>query len=247
MLKSFFAAILVTTALILSLAPAQAEIYHFYPIADGVPTSYYLVTSNLKMTVTEDVAGNSATFLFENLLTGSADGEITEIYFYDGGLLDAVMNIVNDTINNPPKVYFTSTGPGNLPGGNTIGLPSGKSSTFTATREQGGGTPGFGINPAEQLTITFALDPDRTSGVIASLESWAMNAPGFVANDGMLAVGLHLQKMPPFGSAVPQATSSGFVAYGGGAGGLVPLPPSVLLLGSGLLGLAALGWRRKRN
>ena len=27
----------------------------------------------------------------------------------------------------------------------------------------------------------------------------------------------------------------------------VPLPPSVLLLGSGLLGLGALGWRRRRG
>ncbi len=37
----------------------------------------------------------------------------------------------------------------------------------------------------------------------------------------------------------------------GGVNGLlvadaVPLPPSVLLLGSGLLGLGAMGWRRKR-
>jgi hypothetical protein len=37
----------------------------------------------------------------------------------------------------------------------------------------------------------------------------------------------------------------------GGAGGMLiahtPLPPSALLLGSGLLGLGLLGWRRKRG
>ncbi len=249
---------LVMAALLFSLAPAQADTYYFFPIAQGVPSSYYSTTSNLYMEVTEDISDNSATatFVFHNALSGSlvdgkpsgAYGEITEIYFYDGGLLGAVMSITNnnDVIFEQPEIEVK------LPGAQEVGIPAKATATFTATDVPGGGTPGYGINPGEQLTITFALNEERTIGVIDSLNAWTNawteNAPNFKSGS-MLAVGLHLQKMPQFLSENNNyATSSGFVvAYGSGAGGLVPLPPSVFLLGSGLLGLAALGWRRRRD
>lgn len=206
--------------------PAQADTYYFYPLASGVPSA---VTSNLKMDVT-DAGGGSVSFTISNLAGGS--GEITAIYFYDGALLGATMNISNNDL-----VQFDPDS-GKLPGGGTVGIPMNASAAFGADRDNPNQTlHDPGINPGESLTITFSLASGKTfDNVIASLDSWFFtfaDGQSFVLNDGMLAVGFHLQEL----SGDPN--SSGFVVVPTPPTGLVPLPPSALLLGTGLLGLLA--------
>jgi hypothetical protein len=68
--------------------------------------------------------------------------------------------------------------------------------------------------------------------------SWASDANVFTNNEDGLPVAAHLYA--DFNNG--RVNGNTFFAVPGS----VPVPPSVFLMGSDLLGLGALGWRRKR-
>ena len=91
-----------------------------------------------------------------------------------------------------------------------------------------------GINPGESLNILFELPSaqDITS-VSSALNGWITDRH---FDPGDLVIGLHVQ-----GIKVNDGKSSeSFILHA------APLPATVLLLGSGLFGLALLGWRRRK-
>jgi len=93
--------------------------------------------------------------------------------------------------------------------------------SFTLTR-----TSGTWLSAANVLTANGHPGPDNTSGYYAAAHVYVTSAPAKACN-GAIVTG-----------------------YAGGDNlpytGAVPIPPTALLLGTGLLGLVGLGWRRGR-
>jgi hypothetical protein len=155
--------------------------------------------------------------LFTFRNTGPNPCSICDVYFYDGALLGATMSIQNSS----GVAFSPNANPEALPGGIPYGLPK-ASVVFSADSDSG--DPGVmtnGVNPGESLGIQFALASGKSfAEVIATLD------------EGSTVVGIHVQSFGHSGS-------ESFVN--------VPLPPSVLLLGSGLVGLGLRGFRRRRQ
>lgn len=126
---------------------------------------------NIYMDVTN--GGSVAEFTFYN--NSTVQTSVTNIYFDDGPMIGAAMNIVNGSGTN-----FAEDGPTNLPGGNMIG--------FDADREFNIGAepapPSNGINnigPDEWATVELILDGFTLLDVLTALDS------------GTLRVGIHIQ------------------------------------------------------
>lgn len=198
---------------------ASAVTYGFNAITANEFVDVLIGEAQLYMDVT-DPGGAGVLFTFRNI--GPNDSSICDIYFYDGALLGATMSIINSS-----GVSFSeNANPAALPGGNPYGLPP-ASVVFSADSDSA--VAPNGVNPGESLGIQFALASGKSFGdVIAALNAAIANPP-FPA--GSTVVGIRVQGFEDGGS-------EGFVH--------TPLPPSVLLLGSGLLGLGLLGVRRKR-
>ena len=182
------------------------------------------------MDVSEGPNSNQVTFTFYHV--GTTPMSITDIYFYDG-VLGLSGTTFSGFIANPAWSDYDQSGvkftvgakPPELPGANTL-LPQSKV-VFSCESD----TPISlaGINPGESLGIKFTLgDNKNINDVILALNGWIRDGK---FDSGDLVVGLHVQ-------AINNTTSESFV--------VVPLPGSVLLLGSGLLG-TALVYRRRRG
>ena len=163
-----------------------------------------------------DVTGTAFTF-YNNVGIASS---ITDVYFDDGGALLGTFSITDSGLG----VAFTSSAnPGQLPGGEVINF-------VTENNLSADSDPppvANGINSSsEWLLITFnTLLNDKTAEDI-------LDALG----DGSLRIGLHVQGI------APQGGSDSYVNGGGSTP--VPEPGTMMLLGSGLVGLA--GWGRKK-
>lgn len=129
---------------------------------------------------------------------------------------DGVFSEIASIINSSGVDFSQGASPPDLPGGNTIGFASSFSADSDPPAQPNG------VNPGESLGILFDLLSGGTFGdVIASLTS------------NELRIGIHVQGFASGGS-------ESFVNNANP----VPEPATMLLLGVGLIGLAAVGKKK---
>jgi hypothetical protein len=187
--------------------------------------SFYNITNNTTDTgsaysvdVTNGGVG-SVLFTFKN--AGAAGTSIDAVYFDDGTLIRLASVINMAGVEFVPDAV-AKVQPKNLPGGESITPPFETHESFSA--DANSPSPSNGVNPGEQLGVIITLLEGKTlADTIAALAN------------GDLRIGIHVQAIPPTGN------SDSFV------NNPVPIPPTALLLGSGLLGIIVLGRRRRHK
>ncbi len=214
--------------------PSPADTYDFVQITSN--RDYFADPSQFTVEVLAVVGSpNQVSFTFYNAAGGVASS-ITDIYFEDGTLL----GIASITDSGEGVAFNSPANPEGLPGGN-LAYPFSFTTTEGFSADADPPTAAQGVNPGEWVQITFNLIDDNTfDDVIA-----ALNKPITEAADleGSLRIGLHIQ-------AFPGGSSQSFVNDTPGPGpGPLPVPEttSLLLLGSGLIGLAGVGYKGRKR
>lgn len=221
--------VLLGTLLVLGAAQAHALRFSFENITNSIASDAAAGESQLYMVIdpVDDTEQVLFTFGVDDNTDPYADMFIEGIYFDDDGTLFSF-----DYFNESPGVQFTgneeeTVSPGDLPGGQALDPPFIATRKFSADADAP--SPQNGINPGETLGMAFSLqDSLDYDGLIRSLS--------LGGNDGGLRVGLKVQGFESGGS-------EGFVNNSNP----VPEPASMLLLGSGLMGLAVIGRRKLKK
>jgi hypothetical protein len=137
--------------------------------------------------------------------------------YFDDGTLLGIASIVNGA----GVAFSQGASPGNLPGGDTISPPFVTTADFLADSDPP--VQPNGVNPGEWVTILFNLQPGKDFQDTLD----ALNG----GSD--LRIGIHVQGFASGGS-------ESFV-------NVVPEPGTLILLGSGLLGLVVAGRKKFRK
>ena len=208
--------LLLIAIIFLIAGPTDAIQLGFYNITNNNPLDAAIGESQLFVDVT-DPGSKQVLFTFSN--TGPAASSITDVYFDDGPLFSFVGLIdADDGVGGNAGVDFSQgASPPNLPGANNASPPFVATAGFAFDSDPP--TQHNGVNPGETLGILFNLGSNSFNDVIASL-----------TNTG-LRIGIHVQGFASGGS-------ESFV------NNPVPEPATLLLLGSGLVGLAGFGRKK---
>jgi len=183
--------------------------YGFDPItnnhADIDPLLVYDLALDFLLEV--DVPGTDlASFKFYNNGDPGETHSITDIYFYDGDVIDSSYD-PTVTVSSTDGVSFSEgAAPGHLPG-----YPSESTASIVYLSDSDNPVPKYGVNPGEWIEFTFTTftGTDIYSALLST----------------DLVVGIHVQ-------GYDTGFSESFVNHQP-----VPVPPSLWLMGSGLLGL----------
>lgn len=147
---------------------------------------------------------------------GINQSSIAQIFIQDNGGM-----LGNYTIENGGGVDFSKgANPPDLPGGNALTPKFDATIAASAVKD----VPEKGINPGENLDLIFDLKVDSDLGDVADAVS-----------DGSLRIGMHV-------IGLPDGQSDSFVTDNS----IVPEPASLLLLGTGIMGMGLVALRKKR-
>jgi hypothetical protein len=199
----------------------HADLYTFYNITNNSPVNAAIGEAQLSVNVSDATATGINKVLFTFYNNGPNACSITDVYFQDGPLFGI------SSINGSSGVSFSQwADPGNLPGGSSIDPPFVTTRGFSADSD----TPHLmanGVNSSsEWLNICFALiNGNDFTDVIDSLNSEA------------LRIGIHVQGFANGGSE----------SFVNNPPAPVPEPGTMLLLGTGLIGLAGLRKKMAKN
>jgi hypothetical protein len=251
-----FLVLLALAALLLLMLPvaASADIFYFDGLQPlNMPTDTAIGQNQFAVEVTAGPTINDipyVNFTFTNKIIAPSwtfqPSSITDVYFWDGSFFTKDYAItyssgVEFIAGGVPQGMGDFTSVAGLPKASLVFCFKGFGSTQP--------TPQMGVDsPAEWLTLSLGVNPypglSALETVLATLDNWeglgSTSTIPYWDGNTMSAIGL-------FAQAFADGGSERFVDLPGGEFHGAPIPATALLLGSGLVGLGLMGWRRRRQ